>query len=341
MPIDGVSPCELISFNSILRDPLPPIIWDVEKLIPRGNRVVVYGEFRSFKSWVLLDLGLHLAAGKPWFGHFLIPQARKVLYVDEEMSETTMRRRVKRLSDGAGLAVGNVDFRVASHCSLRCDEEGMTALLRSVRWAAFDPDVVIIETMRRVLRGSENSAEDVAAMWRGLDVLTKEGKTVILSHHMRKAKFDSYDPLGNRASGSTDIMAGADTSYAIVRKAKTMNITVTCEKSRDAEEAPPFNIELVAPGSDDPASMEYRGEKQQDPAHPSKLEEAKNVIMGIFTDSSRVYETAKILAQAQLGGVMTRRTAESALTALRESGYLTQPKKGFYQVPDVPHKQAA
>ena len=93
--------------------------------------MVLFGEFRSLKSWVLLDLGLHLAAGKPWLGRFPIPEARKVLYVDEEMSQTTMRRRVKRLGEGAGLGSAPVDFQVASHCGLRCDEEGMAALRAS------------------------------------------------------------------------------------------------------------------------------------------------------------------------------------------------------------------
>jgi RecA-family ATPase len=42
------------------------------------------------KSWLLLDPGLHLAAGKPWLGKFSIPHPRKVLYVDEEMSRVNM-----------------------------------------------------------------------------------------------------------------------------------------------------------------------------------------------------------------------------------------------------------
>jgi RecA-family ATPase len=68
----------------------------------------------------------------------------------------------------------------------------------SLKIGALDPDVVIIETMRRVLKGSENSAEDVAPMWRVLDVLAKAGKTVILSHHMRHPRLDGNDSARNR-----------------------------------------------------------------------------------------------------------------------------------------------
>jgi hypothetical protein len=56
----------MISFSSIIQDPLPPIEWDVESLIPHATRTVVFGEYGSMKSWVLLHLALHMA-GRAWF----------------------------------------------------------------------------------------------------------------------------------------------------------------------------------------------------------------------------------------------------------------------------------
>jgi hypothetical protein len=62
-------------------------------------------------------------------------------------------------------------------------------------------------------------------MWRALDVLATAGKTVVLSHHMRNPKFDGGDSAKYRASGSTDILAGADAAYANTRRGKEMLIT--------------------------------------------------------------------------------------------------------------------
>ena len=137
-------------------------------------------------------------------------------------------------------------------------------------------------------------------------------------------------------------MAGADATYAIVRRPKTMCITVTCEKSRDAEEAPPFSIELMAPGSDEPASMEYRGEGQQGAAGPSKLDEAKGAIMALFDAAPGVHKTAEILAHAESQSV-AKKTAESALHDLVKSGHLKpkQSMKGFYERPAIQTQQAA
>jgi RecA-family ATPase len=91
----------LISFASIMSEPLPPIEWDVEGLVARRERVLIYAEWGALKTWLGLDLGLHLAAGGKWLDQFNVPEARRVLYIDEEMNERTLRRRIKRL--GAGM----------------------------------------------------------------------------------------------------------------------------------------------------------------------------------------------------------------------------------------------
>ena len=83
----------LVSFDSIMREPLPPIDWLVESVIPNGTRTIVYGEFGSMKSWTLLDLSIHIAAGRKWVDRFAISEPKSVLYIDEEMSEHELRRR--------------------------------------------------------------------------------------------------------------------------------------------------------------------------------------------------------------------------------------------------------
>lgn len=47
-----------------LRDPLPPVNYLVDPLITAGSRVMVYAEWASYKTFLLLHLALHLAAGR-------------------------------------------------------------------------------------------------------------------------------------------------------------------------------------------------------------------------------------------------------------------------------------
>jgi AAA domain-containing protein len=76
-------PLPLISYSDVMTVDLPDTEWDVDGIIAREERVIFFGEWSSFKSWVALDLALHLAAGKPWLDKFAVPRPRRVLYVDE------------------------------------------------------------------------------------------------------------------------------------------------------------------------------------------------------------------------------------------------------------------
>jgi len=140
------TPLPLISLEAMRADPLSPPDWLIEPLIGLGSRGVVYGEFGSFKSWGLLDLGLHVAAGQPWLGQFGVPHARRVLYVDEEMSPRLLRRRVQRLALGMTHPPEPGMFAALSRHGVQCGPDGVGELLADLSATAFNPEVIIIET---------------------------------------------------------------------------------------------------------------------------------------------------------------------------------------------------
>jgi RecA-family ATPase len=158
----------LVSFQEVMTQDITPVDWLVTDLIANQDRVVLYGEPGAMKSWVLLHLAVHLAAGRPWLQQFNVPVAKRVLYVDEEMNVGTLRRRVKRIGDGANLGANDLPLRLLSLHGVRFDEKGAQTLLDGLAASGFDPEVIIVETLRRVMNGSENDAEDVAAFWRNL-----------------------------------------------------------------------------------------------------------------------------------------------------------------------------
>ena len=232
----------LIRSHDLLTRELPPIQWDVHPLISRGDRVVVFGEFGSFKSWILLHLGWHLAVAKTWLDTFTIPDPRKVLYVDEEMNERTLRRRGKRLAMGANIT-GDPGMAFLSRAGVRFDAYGASTLLAYLNTQKFTPQVVIVEAMRRVLIGDENEAKDLAAFWRNLEPISRLGITFIISHHMSKPPMEGKRNLRYRASGSTDILAGSDASFAVERLSEGM-ARITGIKARDDVELKPFTVKL-------------------------------------------------------------------------------------------------
>src|SRR5262249_23086304 len=151
-----------------------------------------------------------------------------------------------------------LDFRAVSGVGLQFEQGTGEQLLRVLESQSFEPDVVIIETFRRVLVGSENEAEHVARFWRLIDVLVRAGKTVIVSHHMKKPSPEGRNDNRNRASGSTDIIAGADAAVAVERDGRG-TVVLECTKSRDGEEPPRFAVTLDMEAPDDdssPASLQ-------------------------------------------------------------------------------------
>jgi hypothetical protein len=325
----------LISFNSIMREPLPPIEWLVEALIVHGNRAVLFGEFGSMKSFLLLHLALHIAAGRPWLGQFSIPQAKSVLYVDEEMSERELRRRVKRLGIGAGLEDLDLPLRAVSHAGLRFDSKQAERLLKELKQADFDPEVVIIETFRRVLIGSENEAADVGGFWLNVSPILAAGKTLIISHHMRKPSPQGTGDSRHRASGSTDILAGADCGYAITR-VNGDAITVECVKLRAAEEAGRFALTLRdRPGDDQPLEMRYEGQLDVPEDLQKELERASDLITDYMAgQQGDAIRTGEVIAHLEAQGI-SKRTAERAWYAFTDV-FTEKVGHGWYRLKEQP-----
>ena len=320
---------KLISLGTILSEPLAPPSWLVERLISNGSRVVLYGEFGSYKSWGLLSLGLHIAAGRPWLGCFPIPHARRVLSVDEEMSERLLRRRVKRLALGMERPPDASMWRAVSRHGVRLDAAGVRALLADLKATGFDPEVIIVETLRRVLVGDEKEAKDVAEFWRSVAPILSAGKTLIVSHHMRKPAGRGGGRVRDRASGSTDILGGADDALAFERKVKDV-VIVEHIKCRDGEEVESFAVSLVEDG--EAMRLRHEGTAAEFKAQAGKTVQAEQLIERFLESApEQTVRTEDVLTH--LGGRgISERTGETALKALKARKRVVSIKRGVYQL---------
>jgi len=313
-----------------MSEPLQPIKWLVEPLIADGDRVVLYGEFGSFKSWVLPSLALHLAADRPWLDKFPIPQPKRVLYIDEEMHPHTLKRRIQRLALGMGQSSKLLPLRFLSRYGVRLDTVGATRLLSELQGKEFDPEVVIVETLRRVLPGNENEASDVGEFWRAVAPLAKD-RTLIISHHMRKRSPMASASPRERASGSTDILAGADAAFAIQRIGADA-LVMECTKLREAEEPEPFVVSLYDQTQDGPIELHFDGARTQYEAEGGRTEQARRIIKSFLqVTPEQTADREAILSHADGRGVKPR-TVERALGQMKRQGQLEQPVRGSYRL---------
>lgn len=235
----------LISFKRIVSEPLAPLVWEVKPLVARGDRVVFYGEFGAMKTWLLFHLAIHLATGRPWLDRFPVPEPRRVLYVDEEMNERTLRRRFKRLAEGLGITPENAPdgLQAFSRIGVRFDAYGAGRLLEALKRLQYAPGVVIVESLARVLDGSENDNANIAQFWQRIEPLLRAGMTFVLSHHMGKPPADGERDVRYRARGAVDILAGSDAGLAV--EIIDVNLSsVVGIKSREAKTVPKFFVRL-------------------------------------------------------------------------------------------------
>lgn len=253
----------ILTYDEIVSQELPPVDWLIHGLVAVNDRCVIYGEWSSFKSWVALDMLLHLAAGRNWQG-FGVKRRYRCVYVDEEMNLQASMRRVKRLSAGARLP-DDLPFTLAWAAGVRFNANGAHKLLSLVR--QHQPEVMVIDSLRRVLVGDEKEATDVSNFWRNLEPVRLAGITTIVLHHMNKDSEGERD-LRDRASGSTDIMAGADSGLAItLLSQEDSRIKVKGVKGREGIPRP-FTLQLIGK-PDDPTARFTRADGQPRPTAPS------------------------------------------------------------------------
>ena len=207
-------------------------------------------------------------------------------------------------------------------------------LLETLQELDFDPDLIIVETLRRVMDGDEKDAQHVARFWHGVEPILVAGKTLGISHHMRKLNAKGGNAVRDRASGSTDILAGADTAFAVQRKTKD-TIIIECVKSREVEEHDPFSVRLETFGQmDGPAKLEFLGACEKSFQIQDETERAAELLLEwIPNQPGSSARTLEIRGYLEPKG-FSERTVERTLKMMKGRGDLESPKRGHYKVPE-------
>jgi hypothetical protein len=324
----------LYSLQHILSTPIPPPDWEIEPLVTKGQRVMIFGQWGAFKTWFLQDLALALCSAPGiWLKTFPISSRRNVLYLDKEMSLTTAKRRLQRLALGRDIeALEDYPFQLCPHPNFTMNVQGGQDLLRALDKAKLDPDVIFFETFRRMLKGAENDQESVSAFWDKLDPLFKAGKTLYISHHMRKPKRKN-EQSRTMASGNTDILAGADGVFALDRD-KEGTSWLEHLKNRDGQEyqdgkALGLKCQFLGEQDRGPVVWTLSGPLVVAPHAPSKEELGKRAMLAFMT-SHLTASTLELAEAARPHGA--QRTVEGWIKELKTAGKIISPAKGTYHL---------
>jgi hypothetical protein len=217
----------------------------VKGLLEQEQISVVFGEPGCGKTFLALDLSLHIAAGNDWFGRRV--DKRAVVYVAAEAGRGIFNRAVAwRLAHG----INDIPFvAMTSQIDLCHATAGdVDRLITAVRSATLEPlGLLVIDTVSRVLAGGdENASDDMGAFVRSLDRLRNElGCHVLAIHHCGKEQ-------SRGARGHSLLKAAVDTEVEVIRYDKVKISTATVTKQRDgiSGDQITFRLRSIALGLD-------------------------------------------------------------------------------------------
>lgn len=217
----------------------------IKGFLGAGAMSVLFGPTNVGKTFVMLDIAFHVAAGLTWNGRRVTKSP--VIYVASEGTHGIHDRVAAWINEHdvapedcwLTLVPCPVDLR-----SNMVDLKRLIAVIREkiAQWGASTPPMVVIDTYARAMAGGdENSATDAGLMVKHLDAVRyATGAHVVIIHHSGK-------DVTRGARGSTALPGAIDTEFVLT------DGQIQNPKQRDGAKADPipYSLKTVTLGVDE------------------------------------------------------------------------------------------
>lgn len=229
LPIEDTTP-PTDTFAVVTVDELrkrPPPEWLIDRHIPRQSVGFLYSRPGAGKSFMALDMALHIATGaETWHGDPIRSFDRpRVLYIVAEgvygfvdRIDAWEQRNGRKVGDGFLMIEHTINFMRA---------EDVAKLRNTVRAHGGAFDLVVVDTVSRALPGAdENLQKDMTLFVAACEAVKRTtGGAVLGIHHAGKQ---------GDMRGSTVLLGAGDFVFRLDRKAGASVGALLCEKQKDA-----------------------------------------------------------------------------------------------------------
>jgi len=215
----------LVAFQE-MRPGLEPV-YLVDELIPSAGLVLIWGKQKTYKSFWVLDLMLHVAMGWPYRDRAV--RQGTVVYCAFEgahgyKGRSEALRRHYLIPDETPVPL----YIMPGQADLITDEKTLIADFRE-QLGETKPLIVVLDTLNRSLKGSESSDEDMTKYTRAAEAIrTAFGCVVIIVHHC------GYDET--HARGHTSLPAAVDAELSVTRAEGSPFFQASVKNMRDGPE---------------------------------------------------------------------------------------------------------
>jgi AAA domain/RepB DNA-primase from phage plasmid len=247
-----------LSHEQFMARQFDPPQWLVDEIWVDKRHGIVAGEYKAYKTVLLLDLAVSVASGEPFLGRYKVRRPGTVCYVHEEGHPGSVRNHMWRIEHQKGLTdrVGkdkyeivfdgrhNLPIWITSLPRLNLqDPESRAQLERHV--AAMQPVLVILETFYLLAGGvKENNEDEVKPILAFLAKLSYDhGCSVVLSHHFHKNRDDEKRFI-DRISGSGIFGRWYESGMFIERKGVETDNSITVYTSHRDGQSGKFSLRI-------------------------------------------------------------------------------------------------
>jgi hypothetical protein len=232
-PLDIYEPLDFAQLAS-----LPPVSYLIDGLITDTGLTVLYGDPASGKTFLALDMALHIAYGAEWHGRETTRPAG-ILYIAGE-GVRGVAKRISAWRHYHGCQADPAPFLVLPTAIDFLDLASVQKLARTIEHHAlqhnFPVGLIVVDTVARNMVGDENDATDMSRFVSACDALREKFAVALIGvHHCGKDH-----ERGMR--GSTALPGASDTIVEVERNDNV--ITVTVKKQKDDDELAPFYMEM-------------------------------------------------------------------------------------------------
>jgi hypothetical protein len=201
----------MIGLSAFLEEPDEDVEYRITEVWPTGGRVVFAAQYKAGKSTAVGNVIRSLADGDPFLGQFTAAPAGRIVLIDNELDQRTLRRWLRDQGIHNTDAVTLIPLRGMVGSFDILDDETRRNWAAAI--ATQKPDVIILDCLRPVLDALGLSEDkDAGRFLVAFDSLlhTSGATEALVVHHMGHG--------GERSRGDSRILDWPDATWKLIRQ---------------------------------------------------------------------------------------------------------------------------
>lgn len=224
--------------------PLLVGLWLIKQFLPAEGLALIYGHSGSGKTFLALDIAMHIALGWEWCGRKVKQGA--VVYVGAE-GQTGLRNRIAAFKQHHGIEEAPIAL-IPCPIDLQAPDADTGRLIDAIETVQHRygrAALIVVDTISKTFGSGKENTDDMATYVANLQRVQSEFRTCVLAVHHRPLASDSTEPRGH---GS--LKAGVD-SVVLVEAGVTKKASLTKQKDGETGQPVLFNIRPITLGEDE------------------------------------------------------------------------------------------